>query len=297
MASSIGPALSEYNGKLYAMWKGSGNDQKLWYASFDGSNWSSQSRVPGDTGQDEMAPVPSGGLRSDYNYVFNSNCNPIKNLSVTIEITQDLVGSTGFSIQLNAYSQLNKKCAWQQYGFDINPGPSGSISYWVDNWPVSGDNLMSFGLGVNDPEILLALPNGVLPVGYKLEISLGSDADGNITSATYVIIDNHEMIKKEQPLILESIQLADGSGLVTSADLAPIVAFELNIVRTPFANYTDLSGKGTITYVASSPLTALSQPPECVETRSITAETSNCIYGLLPQKASNTFVQSFCANP
>ena len=51
-------------------------------------------------------PVPSRGLRSNSNYILFSECNPIRNLSVTIDITQEIVGSIGFSFQLNAYSPL-----------------------------------------------------------------------------------------------------------------------------------------------------------------------------------------------
>jgi hypothetical protein len=45
VGSSIGPAISEFNGKLYAMWKDA-TDAGLWYASFDGSKWSAAARIP-----------------------------------------------------------------------------------------------------------------------------------------------------------------------------------------------------------------------------------------------------------
>ena len=32
---------------MYAVWKGEGSDQRLWFAHFDGTNWSSQSQIPG----------------------------------------------------------------------------------------------------------------------------------------------------------------------------------------------------------------------------------------------------------
>jgi hypothetical protein len=37
--------MSEFNGKLYAAWKDA-NDAGLWYASFDGSKWSAEARIP-----------------------------------------------------------------------------------------------------------------------------------------------------------------------------------------------------------------------------------------------------------
>jgi hypothetical protein len=39
--------LGAFGGKLYAAWKGSSNDQSLWYASFDGARWSAQAQIPG----------------------------------------------------------------------------------------------------------------------------------------------------------------------------------------------------------------------------------------------------------
>jgi hypothetical protein len=45
VVSNIGPAIAEFNGKLYAVWKDE-TDSGLWYASFDGSKWSAPARIP-----------------------------------------------------------------------------------------------------------------------------------------------------------------------------------------------------------------------------------------------------------
>ena len=50
-------------GNLYAMWKGMGDDQRLFYASFDGAKWSTQSTIPGNTGQDTPQNI---GLRMQF---------------------------------------------------------------------------------------------------------------------------------------------------------------------------------------------------------------------------------------
>jgi hypothetical protein len=42
----VGPSLATFSGKLYAAWKGEGNDQGIYYASFSGSSWSSQAQIP-----------------------------------------------------------------------------------------------------------------------------------------------------------------------------------------------------------------------------------------------------------
>ncbi|HXY88784.1 MAG TPA: metallophosphoesterase [Candidatus Acidoferrales bacterium] len=57
VASTIGPSLAVFNGKLYAAWKGAyfdTNDQRLWYATFDGENWSPQAQMP--VGESSVGP-------------------------------------------------------------------------------------------------------------------------------------------------------------------------------------------------------------------------------------------------
>ncbi len=47
-ASSIGPSMAEYNGRLHAAWKGASDDRAIWFASTaDGTNWTGQQTVPG----------------------------------------------------------------------------------------------------------------------------------------------------------------------------------------------------------------------------------------------------------
>ena len=46
VASSVGPSLASFGGKLYAAWKGVTGDQALYYSSFDGSAWAPQQLIP-----------------------------------------------------------------------------------------------------------------------------------------------------------------------------------------------------------------------------------------------------------
>jgi hypothetical protein len=77
--------------------------------------------------------------------VLGSNCNPLADFAVTVEVTEDIVytghgkpmpGSdsvTGFSFQLNCFSPNQFKDIAQQYvvGYD------GSNLYWqVNNWKI-----------------------------------------------------------------------------------------------------------------------------------------------------------------
>lgn len=42
---SESPALAVYQNKLYCVYQGSGDDNRMWYASFDGTNWSDRSQI------------------------------------------------------------------------------------------------------------------------------------------------------------------------------------------------------------------------------------------------------------
>src|SRR5580700_7810365 len=137
------------------------------------------------------ATPPSGGLASNSNYLLNSNDgSELKNVLVTIDVTQALIGNIGFSFQLNAYSKSPDTSAWQQYNLIVET-PNGLVSgaspgqlyNQIEPWPAS-----TAGLGVpttggdliNDWVSMLTLPESGLPAGYQLSISLGTDAGNNV---------------------------------------------------------------------------------------------------------------------
>ena len=81
---------------------------------------------------------------------------------------------------------------------------------------------------------------------------------------------------------------------VSSADLSPIVAFELDIVGYDNGQSTTLSsGSGTITYTAADTMAVVNAEPACCEFDGGTLETANTAYGELPTGSSATFVQTF----
>jgi hypothetical protein len=304
-ASSIGPALAVFGPTptLYAMWKGENDDERLWYASLDPSTstWTPQARVPGHTGQD-MVPPPILGLGSFSNYILYSNCNTLTNLFVTIDVTQDIVSSNGFSFQLNTYSPAGANCIWQQYGImlDMTRTPP-ELRGFVETWPWASYATSANIPGdlINDFFDLLPMPSGKLPAGWQLTISLEEDANGNIIGAMFVVVDNFGVTQANQMVVLQTLDI-DGVSPpepVTPAVLAPIVAFELNLVGMDNSATAQLtSGAGTITYTASSALTPLSQLPTCTAYGGGTAETSNSFHGMLPPSPSNTITQPFGVN-
>jgi hypothetical protein len=107
-------------------------------------------------------PPPAGGLGSNSNYILSSQCNPITGLTITINITQDIVlqSSTGFwysgfGFQLNCNSAPDFSNAWQQYIFVLLGTPIGDpqINRALNDWTVKEDSIME------DVNGLVTMPN------------------------------------------------------------------------------------------------------------------------------------------
>jgi len=283
VGSSIGPSLGVFNGLLYAAWRGADGDEQVYYSSFDGSNWAPQAVIPG--AGIGPAPAPAWGLGSNSNYLLSSDCNPLIDLSITIKVTEDIVwqssdGPTeGFGFQLNAYAPSGDLSGYQQYLIYLGDS---ELKGGIDNWGPNGQL-------INDFFTLTSLPSVTLPAGYVLQISLQNDGNGNVVGATYDVIDNlgNLLATVSQDLLSQ--------GGVTPADLAPIVAFELDFVGPINGESAVLSsGAGWIAYEAASPLTVLSQEPPCVNSSVVTAETANSFYSPMPAAiTSNSFIQYF----
>jgi hypothetical protein len=226
--------------------------------------------------------APSAGLGSNSNYFFDSNCQHLTGLSVTINVTQDITGSDGFGFQINAYSAPADYDGAQQYLIYLSPGGSPQLTAMVDNWHTTASQL------INQQPELAGLPSHTLPAGYTLKISLTNDASGNITGAIYQAWDN-----KGNSIGSTTITLLSISG-VTQADLAPIVSFQLDFVDYLNGGITKLSsGAGTLYYSASNLMTVLSTEPSCVDWDYGTVERANSVYGPLSSSASHSFTQSF----
>ena len=308
-SNGTAPSLAVFNNMLQVAFAANNSTRSvLVCSSSDGAHWSGATNTgqasqsapslaafdnfhlvacPAPTPAPSPVPPPPSGLGSNSNYILYSNCQSLLEVSVSICVTEDIVSNIGFGFQLNAYSPKNKTSAWQQYVIAVLN--AAELIGAVDNWPVSGTNIInrSFALcplgGAN-----------TIPAGYQLTISLQNDANGNITGATYVVVDRAGVTRASVTTSLLSIPG------VTEADLAPIVAFELNLVGPDNGRRATLSsGAGTITYSAWSqrPLTVVNQEPSsCTESGYITGETANSFYGEMPAGPSSSLTQSFAVD-
>jgi hypothetical protein len=272
---------------VYPM-KSNGTNNQLW-------------QVVGGSFPATVATVSDINLGSNQNYIFYSSCNDLSAGSVTIEITEDIVcqsvapppaaacngggGTVGFSFQLNCYSPRNFTSAWQQYVITLWQNASGGydVRWGIDNWPVSGPNIINNGFPV-----MCTLPRAVLPAGYTLEIGWFT-VNSTLTTASFSIHDNNG---KQLGSITQVLNQLPGIG---NSALAPITAFELNLVGPINGESAVLSsGAGFISYTASSSnLSPEVAEPSCTESGYITCETANSFYGPLPPTPNLAFKQPF----
>jgi hypothetical protein len=252
---------------------------------------------------------PTGGLKGNSNYFLYAGGAALKNVSVAIDVTTDIVGNIGFSFQLNAYSPAGASTedGWQQYiiqlqtgdGFPGSTTPStlyGQIEPWPQSTsgfsPTTGSDL------INDYITLQSLPNSsTILKGYKLTISLENDGStGNVRYVTFVVVDNLGNTQYNHKTDIVGLKLDTTGKKATTSDLSPIIAFELNFVGPTSGEQSYLwSGAGTITYTADNTMTVVSAlpSPDPADTNWVTVEDANSTYGKLPDTPSKSFTQTF----
>ncbi|HEY6341312.1 MAG TPA: hypothetical protein VIY49_07460 [Bryobacteraceae bacterium] len=241
-------------------------------------------------------PAPSDGLNGSSNYFFTtSGCQNLLDLSVTISVTEDIVyGSTtsgtptpGFSFQWNCYSPQGKTSAFQQYVIAL---VGTELSGVVNTYTAGGTPIILPG-GEYQQNLVSVPSAGVLPKGYSLTIQLSADASLNINTVTWQVSISGVPVASPPPLTLTSLPG------ITEADLAPIVAFTLDLVGPQnFEAVVLTSGAGFFTYSGDpSPLTVVSANPypACSQYRGGTGEHSTSSYGELPASPGDPFTQSF----
>jgi Ricin-type beta-trefoil lectin domain-like len=258
--------------------KSSGTDNQLW-------------QVVGGSFPSPVASMtaPGAGLGSNSNYLM-SNCGNMTEVSVMVNVTQDIVGSDGFGFQLNGYSAKSDFDAAQQYLIYLDPHSSpAQLNCMVDNWTITPKQAQI----INHIVPLATLPSQKLPAGYALGIFLQNDSSGKITGAQFTAFDNKGNSIGSQTITPLSLNQVSG-GKVTSADLAPIVAFQVNFVDYLNGGVTTLSsGAGYMTIASNKSITVESSEPSCVDWDYVTVERANSSYGKLPANPNGIFTQTF----
>ena len=299
IGSSKGPAListGDSNASIMMAWKGAGSDTGIYYGSMIGP----QVGVP-------TGPVSGTALGSNLNYLManlsGNNGNPLTGVRVTILVTEDIKSDIGIGFQLNAYSNSGALSAWQQYFIWQNVVSNtevqirGEIEPWPQSTAGTGNQTTTYDL-LDHWYVLTTLSNTTIPKGYQFTIALGTSGN-QVSSAQFRVVDTSSgNVLYDQPAIpLVGLSLDDGTTTTvgaTAADLAAIIAFQLNVVG-PISSEQSymLSGAGIITYEVSGAMSANQSLPANADSNWFTLEQTNSVYSTLPQGTSSSFVQTF----
>ena len=271
-----------------------GNDYNVYTSWWDGvSDWSG---LNGWRNIGGCAPLPPGGLISNSNYFLADEGNNLTSVMVTVKIDTDFVSSeNGFSFQLNCWSPQGSTTVWQQYVFDLDPD-SKQLEVGVDNWKDVNTQVINHWQSLGNP-----LPTAALKAGYLLELILETDTNGNVTAADYSVYDEHSALLGYARILLTDLKQYNSTESVTTAELAPVVAFTFNIGGYGNGTAATLtSGSGIISYSAHNLLQLDSQDPDFTafhDGQFDTGETANLAFGTLPPTNAEATMQAFYAVP
>jgi hypothetical protein len=249
-----------------------------------------------------------GFLSGRTNVVLVSQCNNLQGLTMTLEVTEDMVtvGNTGFGIQLNCFPQpgqvvQGQTLNWFQYVIAIGYPNSGNVSWAVEYWNTNGPKNWPSGYTPNPPNTSPQRPvipndsgaisfgtasNNQILAGSVLEIQLVTDpTSGNVSQANFTYTDPSG---KPWP----ANYTLPSNALFPIYGFKPVVVGPFNGAPTSFS-----SGAGTLTYSVSSGSLG-------IETKSCggygepnTAEDSNAVYGAVTPATGSTVTQAMTAVP
>jgi hypothetical protein len=267
-----------------------GNDYNVYTSWWNGvSDWSG---LNGWRNIGGCAPAPTPGLISNANYFLSDYGNNLTSVMVTVKIDTDFVSSeNGFSLQLNCWSPQGSTTVMQQYVIDLDPN-SKQLLVGVDNWKDVNTEVINHWQSLGNP-----LPAAALKAGYLLYLILETDADGNVTAANYSAYDEQSALLGYARILLTDLQQYNSTASVTTAELAPVVAFTFNIGGYGNGTAATLtSGSGLITYSSHNLLQLDSQDPAYTAFHDgsfDTGETANLVFGTLPPTQAMVTTQEF----
>jgi hypothetical protein len=270
-------------------------------------------------------------LAGDSNAVLINSCQNLSNLTVQLQVTEDLITleDTGFSLQLNCYppngaitpnstqgttfpGEVVGQLEWFQYVLIItNNTASFEIQYWANAKSYQDTPHILWPPGytpnpANTSPWLPVFPGGAvtgsvgsvssnrIPAGSVITIELPTDSSGNVTGATFSVTDPSGNVQSggTQPW-------PNYAGQTEPANygLFPIYGFQVDLVSAPGLPVMFTSGAGTLTYSVSSGALSVQTVNVCGgPPQKGTAENSNIVYQASSASGS-TVSQSFVTPP
>jgi hypothetical protein len=243
------------------------------------------------------------GYSSNNNAVLIDGCDNLQNLSVLLEVTEDIATTdgNGWSFQLNCFPPAGEYCQtsqlnWFQYVVYVLPGQLVyQVQYWsngTSTWP-SGYTpqphttpwLPCWANDYSNPYTPFAnINDDTLPRQSKLQIALGTNDSGGVTSVTFTYTDPDGN---------------DHPAVFNPPAVHPIIACTLNLVgpgNLANANFTQglTSSRGILYYSVSSGQLSVQNGgigAACGEAGPPTGETSNMPYSDISGAPASTVTQ------
>jgi hypothetical protein len=254
-----------------------------------------------------------GFLSGNTNVVLVSQCNNLQGLTVTLQVTEDLVtvGNSGFGLQLNCFPQAgqtfqNQTLNWFQYGLVIGdaagqlPGMDQKLGWFVEYWDTNAiGNPWPSGYTPNPPNTnpgrpvipndstvaaFADAPSNQILAGSILQIQLTTNATG-VTQVTFNYTD-------------PGGTLTPASYTFQSNAVFPIYGAQAVLVG-PFDGMpiSFTSGAGTLSYSVSSGSLGVETTNCGGYFQPGTAEDSNSIYGDVTPATGSPVTQSVAVIP
>jgi hypothetical protein len=189
VASSVGPSLAIYDGKVYAIWKGEGSDQGLYYAFYDGT-WHGQTQIAGvgssvgaslaTVGNKLYAVWKGEGSDQGLYYAYYDGTwhgqTPIAG-----------VGSSVGAVIANFNGNLYAMCK----GKDSNPSLYNG-EFQNNSWPATWANDIPGNTGPDPVTTAVSFPMNTSSgnANYWLADSAGNGAALTETTVTIIVVDD-----------------------------------------------------------------------------------------------------------
>ncbi len=255
-----------------------------------------------------------GFLSGNNNVVLVSQCNSLQELTVTLQVTEDLVtvGNVGFGLQLNCFPQANQvfqnqTLNWFQYGLvigdcngELQAGMDQHIGWFVEYWNTNGPQNWPQGYTPNPPNTspgrpvipndstvapFAAVPSNQVLANSTLQVQLTTDSNGNVTKVTFNYTDPNGTLSSESYTF-------QNNAVFPIYGVQPVLVGPFDGSPTTFT-----SGAGTFTCTVSSGSLGV-QTTNCGGyNQPGTAEDSNSIYGAVTPATGATVTQSVAVVP
>jgi hypothetical protein len=273
------------------------------------------------------APVlPPANLGGNTQYVFwgglrDNKPVPLRDLIVTIKVKEAIVVSPTSGVtpatpkplpigfQINGYppnedqTPGDKKVGWMQFAVRMWPGTNtlqAVAEYWTPAIETNTPNpphYFDVPNAPNTPVPAVSLPNNLtIPAGWTIHFKFTQTDNGTITGFDCWVTDDDGATVVPQDLGINFLrgQRLTAGGPIVLDDLSRMVAFQVVLVGFwNKAQATLLSGAGTITCAASTPLTPTNSWPSDSVGNFGTDENANSTYGLVPAGPSTSITQTF----